>query len=78
MRLDGGAYAYRPGCPACGASLADGALDGRRAVLHGLRAALRRRARPAACVDDPTQHLAPVPLLVDGAGTVKVALGAAA
>ena len=76
LRLDGGAYAYRPLCPSCGASLADGAL--REAQLCCTGCGLRYDVRQAgACLDDPTQHLAPVPLLVDGAGLVKVALGAA-
>ncbi len=77
VRLDGGAYAYRPACPSCGASLADGAL--KEAALCCTGCGLRYDVRAAGtCLDDPTLHLAPVPLLVDGAGTVRVALGAAA
>ena len=77
VRLDGGAYAYRPGCPSCGASLADGALEEATLCCTGCGARYDVRAA-GACVDDPTQHLTPVPLLVDGAGAMKVALGAAA
>jgi Fe-S cluster biogenesis protein NfuA/nitrite reductase/ring-hydroxylating ferredoxin subunit len=77
LGLDGGAYAYKPSCPECGASLADGVMRDTELCCTGC--GLRYDVRQAGtCLDDPTQHLAPVPLLVDGAGTVKVALGAAA
>lgn len=76
-RLDGTNYAYRADCAACGAGL-------ERAELHGgeLRCAgcgrqfdVRRAGR---CLDDPQLFLEPVPLLVDGAGLVKIALPSAA
>jgi Fe-S cluster biogenesis protein NfuA/nitrite reductase/ring-hydroxylating ferredoxin subunit len=69
-RLAGRVYAYRPVCPACDGSLAD-------AELHGseLTCACGRRYDIVAagrCVDDPSLHLDPLPLL-DGGGSVKVA-----
>ncbi|MEA2267491.1 MAG: hypothetical protein QOC64_101, partial [Solirubrobacteraceae bacterium] len=75
--LGGARYAYRPACPACRGSLADGALDGVELACSGCgrRYDVRRAGR---CADAPGLHLEPVPLLVDGAGLVKVALGAAA
>jgi Fe-S cluster biogenesis protein NfuA/nitrite reductase/ring-hydroxylating ferredoxin subunit len=70
-------YAYRPACPGCGESLAGAALAELELACAGCghRYDVRRAGR---CVDAPELHLAPVPLLVDGAGLVKVALGAAA
>ena len=76
LALDGTLYAYRPACPECGASLERAALEmveltcascGRR---YDVRAAGR-------CLDASDLHLEPVPLLVDDAGRVKVALGTA-
>jgi nitrite reductase/ring-hydroxylating ferredoxin subunit len=72
LSLDGGVYAYRLPCPACGASLASAAVDGdelacgecghRYDVVHAGRS-----------LEAPGLHLDPVPLLVDGGGTVRVA-----
>ena len=74
VRAGEGLYAYRPRCPACGASLGDGALDDGelRCATCGHRYAIRAAGR---CVDDPELHLDPIPLLHDGEGAVKVALG---
>jgi Fe-S cluster biogenesis protein NfuA/nitrite reductase/ring-hydroxylating ferredoxin subunit len=75
--VDDTVYAYRPGCPACGASLAEGALLGTELACPGC--AHRYEVRLAGrCLDDPELHLEPVPLLVDDAGLVKVALGSPA
>jgi Fe-S cluster biogenesis protein NfuA/nitrite reductase/ring-hydroxylating ferredoxin subunit len=83
LRLaDGTPYAYRPLCPACGGSLEDGSLDAAGLVGAelscpgcGHRYDVVRAGR---CVDAPELHLEPVPLLVDDAGLVRVALRAAA
>jgi len=73
----GGVYAYRPPCPACGSSLAEGALRGLELACPacGHRYDVRAAGR---CAEDPALHLDPVPLLVDAAGAIKVALGAPA
>jgi Fe-S cluster biogenesis protein NfuA/nitrite reductase/ring-hydroxylating ferredoxin subunit len=70
-------YGYRPSCPACEHSLADGALDGSElACRHcGKRFDLIRAGR---CLDSPNLHLEPVPLLEGEDGLVKVAVAAAA
>jgi Fe-S cluster biogenesis protein NfuA/nitrite reductase/ring-hydroxylating ferredoxin subunit len=69
-------FAYRPACPGCGGSLDGAALRDDELECPGC--ARRYDARRAGrCVSDPALHLEPVPLLVDGAGAVKVALGAA-
>jgi nitrite reductase/ring-hydroxylating ferredoxin subunit len=70
-------YAYRPACPACGGSLHGGALvAGELSCPHcGHRYDVRLAGRG---LDDPELHLDPVPLLVDQAGAIKVALGAPA
>jgi Fe-S cluster biogenesis protein NfuA/nitrite reductase/ring-hydroxylating ferredoxin subunit len=75
--VDDTVYAYRPGCPACAASLADGVLLGTELACSGCghRYEVRLAGR---CLDDPELHLDPVPLLVDDAGLVKVALGSPA
>lgn len=76
LAVEGARYAYRPGCPGCGASLEAAALDGPELACGcGHRFDVRRAGR---CLDTPDLHLEPVPLLVDGSGLVKVALGAAA
>lgn len=70
-------YAYRPGCPACGASLEAATL--RAAELACPGCALRYDVlRAGRCLDAPHLHLEPVPLLVDDAGLVRIALGAVA
>jgi Fe-S cluster biogenesis protein NfuA len=70
VRLESDVYAYRPGCPECG-----GTLDLQAAWLHceacGHHYDVRHAGR---CLDAPDLHLDPVPLLVDQAGAVKVAL----
>lgn len=68
------AYAYRPCCPGCGASLGGGSLTGVELACEtcGNRYDVMRAGR---CLDAPHLHLEPVPLLVDDAGLVKVALG---
>jgi Fe-S cluster biogenesis protein NfuA/nitrite reductase/ring-hydroxylating ferredoxin subunit len=77
VRLGRGAYAYRPACPHCGGSLAAGTLNGARLICGacGHRYDVRHAGR---CVDAADLHMEPVPLLVDPAGAMKVALGAAA
>jgi Fe-S cluster biogenesis protein NfuA/nitrite reductase/ring-hydroxylating ferredoxin subunit len=74
VAIDGRRYAYRPACPACGASLAGAGLDGDAlACLCGARYDVRRAGRG---LDAPERHLEPVPLLVGADGDVRVALGA--
>jgi nitrite reductase/ring-hydroxylating ferredoxin subunit len=76
LRLNGTLYAYRPACPECGASLDRAALEA--AELTCAACAHRYDVRGAGrCLDAPGVHLDPVPLLVDDAGLVKVALGTA-
>ena len=75
--LAGTIYAYRPGCPACGASLERATLERTDLACPGCgnRYDVLRAGR---CLDSPQLHLEPVPLLVGDDGLVKVALGAAA
>jgi Fe-S cluster biogenesis protein NfuA/nitrite reductase/ring-hydroxylating ferredoxin subunit len=75
--FEGARYAYRPGCPACSGSLDGGTLDGVELACPscGHRYDVRRAGRS---VEAAELHLEPLPLLVDGTGLVKVALGAAA
>jgi Fe-S cluster biogenesis protein NfuA/nitrite reductase/ring-hydroxylating ferredoxin subunit len=70
-------YAYRPGCAACGASMDGGALAGDelRCPACGHAYDVRRAGRS---LQSRELHLEPVPLLVDPAGLLRVALGAAA
>ncbi len=77
VALDGGRYAYRPACPACGASLAGAALAGAelRCVGCGTRYDVRHAGRG---LDASEHHLEPVPLLVGADGVARVALGATA
>jgi Fe-S cluster biogenesis protein NfuA/nitrite reductase/ring-hydroxylating ferredoxin subunit len=76
VAVEGTPYAYRPNCPGCGESLEDAHLEGAElgcsACGHRFDARLAGR-----CIDEPELHLEPVPLLVDDAGLVKVALAAA-
>lgn len=75
VRLSAGAYAYRASCPGCDGSLEDATLEG--AELSCASCGHRYDVRVAGrAVDEAGLHLDPVPLLVDGAGGVKVALGA--
>ena len=73
IRQDTRLYAYRPNCPGCGASLAHGKLErfDLTCVDCGNRYDVLRAGR---CLDSPHVHLDPVPLLVDDAGLIKVAL----
>jgi Fe-S cluster biogenesis protein NfuA/nitrite reductase/ring-hydroxylating ferredoxin subunit len=70
-------YAYRPGCPSCDESLAEAVVSGVELACPGCgnRYDVLRAGR---CLDEPQLHLEPVPLLVDGDGLVKVALGSPA
>jgi Fe-S cluster biogenesis protein NfuA/nitrite reductase/ring-hydroxylating ferredoxin subunit len=76
-RVEGSVYAYRPGCPACDASLGDATVAGGELICagcgHAYDVVLAGR-----CRDAPELHLEPVPLLEDDAGLVRVALGSAA
>ena len=74
VRLEESVYAYRPQCPRCGESLGDAALSGAELACPecGGRYDVRRAGRS---LDEPERHLAPVPLLVDDGGQVKVAVG---
>ena len=74
-RLHESTYAYRARCAACGGSLADATLAGAelKCAACGHCYDVRVAGRD---VDDATLHLDPVPLLSDGNGGVKVALGA--
>jgi Fe-S cluster biogenesis protein NfuA/nitrite reductase/ring-hydroxylating ferredoxin subunit len=77
MRPNGRVYAYRPPCPRCGASLEHAALTGSELTCQSC-AMHFDVLRAGRCLDAPQLHLEPVPLLVDDAGLVKVALGAVA
>jgi Fe-S cluster biogenesis protein NfuA/nitrite reductase/ring-hydroxylating ferredoxin subunit len=70
-RVGGDLYAYRPACPACGASLVTATLDDAELVCGdcGNRYDIVAAGRG---VDDPAVHLDPLPLLVAG-GQVKIA-----
>jgi Fe-S cluster biogenesis protein NfuA/nitrite reductase/ring-hydroxylating ferredoxin subunit len=70
-------YAYRPVCPGCAGSLGEASLRASELTCVGCgnRYDVLRAGR---CLDAPQLHLEPVPLLVDDAGLVKVALGVAA
>jgi Fe-S cluster biogenesis protein NfuA/nitrite reductase/ring-hydroxylating ferredoxin subunit len=76
-RLDGTFYAYRPGCPSCGEPIDGSGLEAGElacpACAH--RYDVRRAGRS---LDEPDRYLDPVPLLIDDAGLVKVALGSRA
>lgn len=75
VAVDGARYAYRPRCPGCSADLEAAPLRGAELACPGC--ALRFDARRAGrCLDAPERQLEPVPLLVDEAGLVRVAVGA--
>jgi len=76
VRLEGSIYAYRPACAECGESLEDAALSGAELVCPECER--RYDVRRAGRSSDPGLHLDPVPLLIDGSGLVKVALGSVA
>lgn len=70
-QLDETFYAYRDGCPACGASLADAAASGGELrCACGAAYDLQHAGRSA----DPSLSLAPLPLLVGDDGAVNVAV----
>jgi Fe-S cluster biogenesis protein NfuA len=74
VRIEGDVYAYRPACPSCAASLEGGTVAGAELACPacGHRYDVRRAGRS---LDATERHLEPIPLLVDGAGLIKVALG---
>ncbi|MBA2239734.1 MAG: NifU family protein [Solirubrobacterales bacterium] len=76
VRVEDDRYAYRPACPGCGASLESATLRGAELSCSGCghRYDVRRAGR---CLDAPELYLAPLPLLLDDSGLVKVALGSA-
>jgi Fe-S cluster biogenesis protein NfuA/nitrite reductase/ring-hydroxylating ferredoxin subunit len=76
LRLNGTYYAYRPACPDCGDSLERAALEAVELTCAGCGRRYDVRAA-GRCLDVLDLHLEPVPLLVDDAGRVKVALGTA-
>jgi Fe-S cluster biogenesis protein NfuA/nitrite reductase/ring-hydroxylating ferredoxin subunit len=72
LRVGGEDYAYRPWCPACGASLDADSLAGGEVVCGcGGRYDVRRAGMGVGS----DLQLEPVPLLVDPSGNVTVALG---
>ncbi|MGN6380651.1 MAG: NifU family protein [Gaiellales bacterium] len=73
LGIDGELYAYRPTCPACGGSLADGRLSGGELECAGCARRFDAR-RAGRCLDRPQLSLDPLPLLVAEGGLVKVAL----
>jgi len=77
IKIETDAYAYRPACPGCEASLEDAGLRGAELTCAncGHRYDVRRAGR---CLDEPQLFLEPIPLLVGDAGLVKVAIGSAA
>ncbi len=81
LRLqDGTPYAYRPDCPGCQGSLEEGSLESAGLVGAELTCpSCRHRfdvVRAGRCLDAPELHLEPVPLLVDEADLVRVAVQA--
>jgi len=83
LRLpDGTPYAYRPACPSCAESVAEGSLQS--AGLVGAQLTCPHCGnrydvvRAGRCLDRPELHLEPVPLLVDESGLVRVAVAAGA
>jgi Fe-S cluster biogenesis protein NfuA/nitrite reductase/ring-hydroxylating ferredoxin subunit len=75
VRLEDTYFAYRPVCPSCEEGLDDAVLSGAELACGacGRRYDVRRAGRG---VDEPQLYMDPVPLLLDDAGLVKVALGA--
>lgn len=71
-RTAGASYAYRDGCPRCGGSLAEAALQRQLLACPGCGAAYDVR-RAGTGSDPDAAHLAPLPLLERGDGT-EVAL----
>jgi Fe-S cluster biogenesis protein NfuA/nitrite reductase/ring-hydroxylating ferredoxin subunit len=77
VRLEETFYAYRAACPGCHESLETVALSGAELACGGCgrRYDVRRAGR---CLDEPELYLAPIPLLADDSGIVRVALGSPA
>jgi Fe-S cluster biogenesis protein NfuA/nitrite reductase/ring-hydroxylating ferredoxin subunit len=77
LRLDQSLYAYRPDCPGCHRSLTGVAAEEGAVACPGCgtRYDVRRAGRS---LDDPELQLEPLPLLNQGNGEMKVALGAPA
>jgi Fe-S cluster biogenesis protein NfuA/nitrite reductase/ring-hydroxylating ferredoxin subunit len=73
VRVAGQLYGYGPACPACDAPLHDAAVRIAELTCPGCgeRYDVLRAGRG---LDAPQRHLEPVPLLVDDAGLVKVAI----
>jgi Fe-S cluster biogenesis protein NfuA/nitrite reductase/ring-hydroxylating ferredoxin subunit len=73
LKLAKSLYAYRPDCPSCHESLAGVAAEEGAVACPGCgtRYDVRRAGRS---LDDSALQLAPVPLLDDGNGAMKVAL----
>jgi nitrite reductase/ring-hydroxylating ferredoxin subunit len=77
ISLADGMYAYRPLCPACGGSLEDAALANGQLACAGCGTGYDVRLAGRS-LDGAGLQLVPVPLLHDGNGAVRVALGAPA
>lgn len=73
LKLDENYYAYQHLCPGCGESLECGTLEGAELSCPGCERHYDVR-RAGRCLDTPHLHLEPIPLLVGGAGIVKIAL----
>lgn len=73
MRPEDTFFAYGSLCPNCAESLEKGVLTGAELRCEGCGFAYDVR-RAGRCLDSPSVHLEPVPLLVDEDGIVKVAL----
>jgi Fe-S cluster biogenesis protein NfuA/nitrite reductase/ring-hydroxylating ferredoxin subunit len=73
LKLDETFYAYRDRCPGCSAGLEDATLQVADLVCAncGRRYDARRAGR---CLDEPDTYLEPIPLLVNDAGLVQIAL----
>ncbi len=83
LRLqDGTPYAYLPECPGCRGSVEGGSLESAGLVGAELTCPHCRHrydvVRAGRCLDAPELHLEPVPLLVDEAGLVRIAVQAPA
>jgi len=74
MRVDETFYAYRPACPGCARSLEHAELHDTEVRCAGCGRSFSVTLA-GRCLDDPGLSLRPLPLLEDGAGIVKVAIG---
>jgi Fe-S cluster biogenesis protein NfuA/nitrite reductase/ring-hydroxylating ferredoxin subunit len=77
LKLEKSLYAYRPECPGCHESLAGVAPEEGAVACPGCGARYDVR-RAGRSLDDSELQLEPLPLLHDGNGLMKVALGAPA